>query len=144
MNLELSIIDYTSPIYSEVLLLRQQVLRKPLGLDLFSEDLSDEKNQYIVIAKNHDTIIGCLLIKIIDQITVKFRQMAVDPMHQHKGVGQIIIGYAENFCLLNEYSSITLHARISAQKFYTKLNYQSQGELFEEVGIPHIFMYKNL
>lgn len=40
------IIAYGSGDYDQALALRDRLLRKPLGLSLYDEDLSDEKNNY--------------------------------------------------------------------------------------------------
>lgn len=144
MQLDLSIIDYTSPLYPKVLELRQAILRAPLGLNLMDEDLDEDRDQYIVVGCNDDEVVACLMLKIISTDTIKFRQMAVSgPLQQH-GFGSMLIHYAENFCLLNEYTQIELHARKKAVPFYLKLDYKLIGEEFEEVGIPHYKMIKTL
>ena len=142
--MELKIIDVDAAEYQEVLQLRQQVLRLPLGMNLFDEDLSEDRDQYIIVAIKDDRLIGCLMIKILDKVTVKFRQMAVHAEFQSKGIGSMIMFYAENFCMLNEYQKAELHARKSAIDFYNKLNYRMEGDEFEEVGIPHYKMVKDL
>ncbi|MBK7588753.1 MAG: GNAT family N-acetyltransferase [Bacteroidetes bacterium] len=144
MAIELCVIDYSSPNYNNVLSLRQRVLREPLGLNLFDEDLREDRDQYIIIAKDENDVVACLMLKILDKDTVKIRQMAVDHTRQGMGYGHTLIKYAENFCILNEYSSIELHARKTAIPFYEKSGYTSIGDEFMEVGIPHIKMIKHL
>ena len=144
MLLDLSIIDFTSPLYSKVLDLRQAVLRAPLGLNLMDEDLDEDRYQYIVVGCNQDEVVACLMLKIVNKDTVKFRQMAVSAEFQQHGFGSMLIHYAENFCLLNDYTQIELHARKKAVPFYFKLDYKLVGEEFEEVGIPHYKMVKTL
>ncbi len=144
MELELSIIDYTSPFYEAVLALRNDILRKPLGLNLYEEDLTEDRDQYIVIAVMEQKVQACLMLKILDHITVKIRQMAVATTMQQKGVGVMLMTYAENFCALNNYTIAELHARKTAIGFYQKLGYQSDFVEFEEVGIPHVKMTKKL
>lgn len=39
---------------------------------------------------------------------------------------------------------ISLHAQLSARTFYAKLGFQEEGERFEEAGIEHITMTKDL
>jgi len=80
----------------------------------------------------------------LDKRIVKFRQMAVHADFQSKGIGSMIMFYAENFCRLNEYEKAELHARKSAVDFYSKLDYVIEGDEFEEVGIPHFKMSKYL
>jgi predicted GNAT family N-acyltransferase len=144
MGFELEIIDYSSRFFGDVLRLRNEVLRKPLGLNLNDEDLSDEKNQYIVIATEHENVIGCVMIKILDHDMVKFRQMAVSVLHRRRGIGSLLVKYAENFCFINAYYTIELHARKTAVDFYSKLGYQLLIDEFEEVGIPHYKMVKRI
>lgn len=144
MSLELSVINYESELYPEVLNLRYNVLRLPLGLELTEDDVIEDKNQYIIIGQCDSKVVACLMLKILDKDTVKFRQMAVDPIMQQSGIGTLLINYAENFCFLNEYSKLELNARKSAKGFYLQLGYQPVGEHFTEVGIPHIKMMKIL
>ena len=144
MSLELSVINYESELYPEVLNLRYNVLRLPLGLELTEDDVIEDKNQYIIIGQRDSKVVACLMLKILDKDTVKFRQMAVDPIMQQSGIGTLLINYAENFCFLNEYSKLELNARKSAKGFYLQLGYQPVGEHFTEVGIPHIKMMKIL
>jgi predicted GNAT family N-acyltransferase len=144
MSIEFSLIDYTSEWYTKSVELRDRILRKPLGLTLNDDDVFDDKNQYIVIGLQDEKLVACVMLKIVDTQVIKFRQMAVDAAYQGRGVGGLLIRYAENFCQLNEYSKVELHARLSAKGFYTKLGYTAQGDEFVEVGIPHIKMTKSL
>lgn len=144
MDFEFQVIDYESPYYAKVLKLREEVLRKPLGLSLTEDDTLEDKDQYIVIATSMGSVLGCVMLKILDADTVKFRQMAVMPAHQNSKIGSMLLHYAENFCLLNEYHHIELHARLPVVSFYEKNGYQTDGDVFEEVGIGHIKMMKNL
>lgn len=142
--MELSVIDYASPFYQQVLDLRNRILREPLGLNLFDEDLREDQDQYILVVLKDDIVKACLMLKILDKDTVKLRQMAVDTDSQRQGYGSLLVGYAENFCVLNDYFTIELHARKEAKPFYDKLGYDQFGEEFEEVGIPHFLMVKQL
>ncbi|MEZ5047002.1 MAG: GNAT family N-acetyltransferase [Chitinophagaceae bacterium] len=144
MEIEYSIINYQSPLYLDVISLRNEELRKPLGLDINQADIAEDKDQYIVIATDQNTLVGCLMIKIVDKDRVKFRQMAVKNNFQKKGLGRHIIHFAENFCLLNNYTTVELHARCVVEEFYLKQGYQKQGQEFMEVNIPHIKLTKQL
>jgi predicted GNAT family N-acyltransferase len=142
--MELTVINYESPFYHQVLDLRNRVLRMPLGMNLFDEDLREDKDQYIVVVIKENIVAACVMLKILDKDTVKLRQMAVEPEFQKTGLGSMLIGYAENFCVLNDYFSLELHARKTAIPFYLKLGYEEVGREFEEVNLPHIRMYKQL
>ena len=142
--MELNVISSASPYYSQVLEPRNRILRLPLGLNLSDEDLRDEENQFTVVMTRDEKVLACIMLKIIDKDTIKLRQMAVDDSVQGAGVGAMVLSYAENFCILNNYFSIELHARKSAIGFYLKSGYSIEGTEFEEVGIPHVKMNKNL
>jgi predicted GNAT family N-acyltransferase len=144
MSYELHIIDYRSVLYPEVLVLRRNILRTPLGLSLTEEDTADDRNQFITLAKTDQAVIGCLLIKPVSSTTVKFRQMAIDEDYQFRGIGSTLLHYAENFCLMNNYKFCELHARKEAIPFYKKNEYLEIGIEFMEVGILHKKMIKNL
>ena len=42
------------------------------------------------------------------------------------------------------YEEIVLHARETALGFYQKLGYETEGDSFTEVGLPHSAMRKKL
>jgi predicted GNAT family N-acyltransferase len=144
MTYEILLTDSNSKYYEEVLMIRQDVLRTPLGLTLSQEDIEDDKNQQIIIALDNEKVVGCLFVKIVSQDKVKFRQMAIAEKYQHQGIGKSIIRFAEDFCILNQHKKIELHARKTAIDFYQKQHFQMLGEVFYEVGISHIKMVKQI
>jgi predicted GNAT family N-acyltransferase len=124
--------------------LRQKVLRTPLGLDLFEEDLDAEAKQIIIIAEQDNSIIGCIMLLPIDNKVIKFRQMAVDFEWQNKRIGAGLLIAAEAYALKHDFLRIELHARKTALNFYLKNGYQQVGNVFDEVGIPHIKCFKSM
>ncbi len=128
--------------YAPVFELREEILRKPIGLSLHDEDLGDEVNDHILIAEDDTGVIACLILTPLPEQTVQLRQMAVAANQQGKNIGRQLVNYAEQFAWNNGYKRIMLHARIVAKGFYEKLNYKQTGDEFTEVGIPHIEMEK--
>lgn len=135
-------IRHTDPLFSQVYALRDAVLRVPLGLSLRDEDLSGDAEDDIFIALDGTSVIGCLMSKPVGAHTAKFRQMAVAPGYQGKGIGRQLMTAAEATAITNGVTLITLHARAHAIPFYAILGYQARGSEFEEVGIPHLLMEK--
>lgn len=129
--------------YAAVFELREEILRKPIGLSLHNEDLSDEVNDHILVATDGDEIVACLILSPLPDKTVQLRQMAVAASRQGKSIGKQLVTYAEQFAWDNGYQRIMLHARIVAKGFYEKMNYLQVGGEFTEVGIPHIEMEKH-
>lgn len=130
--------------YRDVFELREEILRKPIGLSLHDEDLSNEVNDHILTATSNGEVAGCLILTPRGNTTLQLRQMAVAANQQGNNVGRQLVNYAEQFAKDNGYSHIILHARIAAQGFYDKLGYTPRGDVFTEVGIPHIEMQKQL
>ena len=131
--------------YHKVFDLREEILRKPIGLSLKDEDLSGDALDIIVIAEDNDDIIGCVMIHPADNAEVlKLRQMAVAGNWQGKGIGNMLMKAAEQQCLEKGAKKIVLHARITAQTFYEKLGYAVVSGVFTEVGIPHVVMEKQV
>lgn len=128
--------------YREAYILREELLRKPIGLSLDDEDLSDEVNDVILVAKERDTVVGCLILTPKPDNKLQLRQMAVNGKVQGKGVGRALVNAAEQKAVSLGYSTVMLHARVVAQGFYDKLGYTQVSEEFTEVGIPHVVMEK--
>jgi len=137
-------VAFTSPWILQIYKLRQDVLRSPLGLNLFDEDLLSEKNEVFFIAHENDTLLSCLQLRKLDEERLKLRQMATHQGKQAKGYGKKLVEYAEQWGLENGFVSIELHARKVAQGFYEKLGYSKVGAEFIEVEIAHCKMIKKL
>ena len=138
----LKIIDYGTPDYQEMVRLREDILRKPLGLSFAAEELDKEKDHLMMGAYEDDKILGCCMLVEEGPQTVRLRQMAVLNDLQGKGVGKALIQFAENLARDHGYRKITMHARKHALGFYKKMGYKVQGEEFEEITIPHYIMEK--
>ncbi len=130
--------------YAQVWQLREEVLRKPLGMSLKNEHLDMDFEDVIFVAKSGEDVIGCLMLHHATDSVLKLRQMAVYDAWQGKNVGRQLVTSAEHYATGKGYKTIALHARIVARDFYTKLGYLPEGELFTEVGIPHVKMTKSI
>ena len=143
-DLEFKIIKHNSNEYQEFLKIRYDILRKPLGLNYTKEQLAEEDSHIHIIALINQVIIGGLLLVNEENCKIKMRQVAISTQFQSRGIGQALIQFAENYAKNNGYNYMHCHARKEASEFYKKLNYNIKGEEFQEVGIPHYYMFKNL
>ena len=140
----LKIIDHGTPEYQQMLKLRDDILRKPLGLSFAPEELEKEKDNLLIAAYEDDQMLGCCMLVEDNPGTIRLRQMAVINDLQGKGIGRALMQFAENLSRDRGYRKITMHARKNAIGFYEKMGYRKKGEEFEEVTIPHYVMEKNL
>ncbi|MDO9519017.1 MAG: GNAT family N-acetyltransferase [Pseudohongiella sp.] len=138
--------DYGTEAYKRTLELRHRVLREPLGLNLWNENLSVEVNQRHFsiwsVDQKTDTLLACVVIVPLAAGCVKLRQMAVDASYQRQRLGQQLITEVEKIMSSEGARLIELHARVSAESFYKACGYQSVGGIFTEVGIKHRCMTK--
>lgn len=140
----LRVITYGSPEYHRMVDLRNEILRKPLGLVFSEEELQRDLNDILIGAFDEDTMLACCILTQQDTETCKLRQMAVQKNLQGKGVGASMIHFAENVARDKGYRKVIMHARSTAVGFYEKLGYSTFGDQFEEVTIPHFNMQKTL
>ncbi len=125
--------------------LRMQILRKPLGLSFTPEELAREKDDILIGCFEDDDIMeGCCLLTKDGEKTVRLRQMAVTSGLQGKGIGRVLMNFAENIARDRGFKKISMHARKNAIGFYEKLGYKIVGNEFFEVTIPHYVMEKEL
>ena len=140
----LKIIDHNSKEYKQMVELRRQILRKPLGLDFTNEELSVEKEDLLIAAYEDDTMLGCCILTQIEPNAVRLRQMAVKSGLQGKGIGRVLLEFAENIARDRGNKKLTMHARKTAVGFYEKQGYKIAGDEYTEVTIPHFNMEKRL
>lgn len=138
-------IEINDPKYPQVYTLREELLRKPIGLSLKDENLDTDALNAIFIAEHDAVVIGCVMLyPIDDEEKIKLRQMAVYDEWQGKGVGRVLVDAAEAYAKEKGYSAIILHARKVSEGFYKRLGYDTTSSEFTEVGIPHVVMEKDL
>jgi predicted GNAT family N-acyltransferase len=140
----LKIIDHGSPQYQQMVKLRDEVLRKPLGLQFTAEELEEEKEHLLIGAYEDDKLLACCMLVEENPKTVRLRQMAVLKDLQGKGIGKALMLFAENLARDRGYKKITMHARKNAVGFYEKMGYIRMGDEFIEITIPHYLMEKKL
>lgn len=124
--------------------LRYNMLRKPLGLTFTPEELAGEKDDILICCFEEEKMEACCMLSQTDPKTVRLRQMAVTSGLQGKGIGRVLMTFAENIARDRGYRRLTMHARKSAVGFYEKNGYSVCSKEFEEVTIPHFVMEKEL
>ena len=137
-------IDHGSVEYQKMVKLREDVLRKPLGLSLSPEELAREKEDILIGIFDEDDILACCLLTKVDNTTLKLRQMAVQNNLQGKGIGASLMNFAETLAMDKGYKNLIMHARDSAIGFYEKFGYKIKGNEFVEVNLPHHILEKKL
>jgi len=137
-------IDHGSKEYRQMVALRMEILRKPLGLTFTDEELLKEKEDILIGAFDEEEILACCLLTKVDNITIKLRQMAVQNNLQGKGIGASMMSFAETVARDKGFKKLMMHARNTAIGFYEKFDFKVKGAEFIEVNVPHHVMEKRL
>jgi len=140
----LKIIDHGTPEYQLMVRLRDDILRKPIGLSFTPEELEKEKGNLLIGAFEEEQILGCCMLVREDSAKVRLRQMAVLNDLQGKGIGRAMILFAENLARDQGYRILNMHARKPVIGFFEKMGYQVVSEEFLEINLPHVEMEKAL
>ena len=137
-------INYHSEEYQRLLNFRFNNLRKPLNLEWSKEDLLNENKQIHFALKNQSEIVGSFCLKKINCSTIRLRQMAIEKKFQKQGYGSSILKFTEKFAIKNNYKKIIVIARLSALDFYKKNFFKTSGNIFTDVTVSSINMYKKI
>ncbi|MEY4562548.1 MAG: hypothetical protein RLZZ618_1825 [Pseudomonadota bacterium] len=74
----------------------------------------------------------------------KIGRMAVTQAMRGSGVGRAVLDALMQAARERGYREAVLHAQVSASPFYVRAGFVSRGQVFDEVGIPHIEMVCSL
>lgn len=144
MTLVMHVVEFAhdSPGYHELVRLRDLHLRQPIGLRLRAEDLVGEEHHRHFALVEGDHVFGGLIANPCGPGCAKLRQMWIHPDLRGQGHGQELLTAVEARLAGDGITSFVLHARQNAAGFYEKNGYRTVGDLFTEVGRPHLRMEK--
>ena len=137
-------ISYNSDEYHQILKLRNESLRLPLGLSIYDEDLEMDKSSMHICGHRDDSIVACCIITPLDEHTAKVRQVAVAEKHRKQGIGSKLLDYVDAICREKGFNTLVANVRKHAVDLYTKKNWTIISDEFMEVGIPHVKMSKSI
>jgi GNAT superfamily N-acetyltransferase len=137
-------LPFGTPEYETSVGLRYAVLRAPLGLTLGPEERREEAALVHLGAFEAERLVGCLMLHDQGDGSVRMRQVAVAEDRQRAGIGRALVAFSERRAKELGFRQMVLHAREPAVPFYSQLCYETFGEPFVEVTIPHRAMRKTL
>lgn len=142
-KIHFKIVEYGSEEYKKAVALREEILRKPLGLNFTKEELELEKEHvHIAGFLGHELCTTAVLVP--DGNALKMQRVASKAQFQGKGIGSALMHFCEEYAKQHGFKSIYCHARSTAVQFYLKNQYLLESEPFDEDGIPHRKMRKTI
>ena len=135
--------QYGTKDYQDTLKLRNKVMRVPLGLDIYKEDLSSEKNSVIIGFFDNEQLLGVGVMSNKNSV-YKIEYLCVDSEIQSSGIGGKLLCCLEKIAIEKGAKKICMDARVSAEQFYLRHGYRLIGDVFllDYAPVQHIFMEK--
>ncbi|MBI2743316.1 MAG: GNAT family N-acetyltransferase [Chlamydiales bacterium] len=130
--------------YPHELMLRWEVLLKPLGLPPGNELIDEEKGSLHLVAVEKKKLVGCVLFFPEGESSGKLHEMALSEEHQGRGFGRKLISTLEQALIKKGFTEIYLFAPQDKVGFYERMGYKSESELKKEKGVLLQRMNKRL
>lgn len=97
---QIKFIEYGSSDYEKTLELRNKIMRIPLGLSIYNEDFSVEKNSIIIGMFEDNLLLGVGVMSHKNNI-YKVEYLCIDSSIQKSGIGGMLLDKLENIAKNN-------------------------------------------
>ena len=102
----------------------------------------DSKSEHVILYNNKKAI-GCARIRYINK-DMKLERLAILDKYRGQGHGQELMKFIVEYAKKQDVNNIIMSAQQYLERFYEKFGFKKEGESYEEVGIPHIKMYRKI
>lgn len=144
MDVLLKEIEYGSDDYERSIDIRNEVFRKPWGLDIRDEDLTVDKDMQMYGAYLDGEMIATMFLTQDDEKAARIKNVAILKEYQRKGLGKKLMEYGEDLARKQGFTKVNLMGRVSAENFYHKIGYHTTSDSFDYHTIAHVNMEKEL
>jgi predicted GNAT family N-acyltransferase len=144
MNSQIKVVEITDrPQMEQAWAIRRTVFIEEQHVPEEIEMDEDDAHAFHALAVDGNTPVGCGRMVTHDGY-VKIGRMAVLSERRGEGIGRSILEYLMERARQRGIGRAVLHAQLTAEGFYLKNGYIPEGELFEEAGITHRLMFREL
>jgi len=123
---------------------RRRVFIAEQGVSEAVEMDGEDANATHVVLSGDDGAVATARLRFPGETTVKIERVAVLPAYRGDGLGRQVMAVAEGHARNQGATTARLHAQLRVLEFYERLGYDSDGDTFDEAGIPHVEMSKPL
>ncbi|MBW4490265.1 MAG: GNAT family N-acetyltransferase [Trichocoleus desertorum ATA4-8-CV12] len=142
-NLKLVVVAYTEA-KTLIQTIRHLVFQVEQGVTpALDFDGLDAESQHILASINGHAV-GTTRLRHLNEQTVKIERLAVLPEFRNQGIGRQIMEAALEFLTQSQVKTVQLHAQLYIKDLYQKLGFVQVGDVFDEAGILHVKMQKQL
>lgn len=141
--MELKISD-DNKYYNDCLEIRKEVFVEEQNVPLEIEVDEFEKESVNIILLMDNRPLGTVRYRDIGEGTAKIERMAVRKIARGLHLGQALMNFAHIHAEENGFKRTKLGAQVHALNFYEKMGYEVTSDEFDDAGIPHKYMEKQL
>lgn len=123
---------------------RKAVFVDEQGVDESVELDGKDADAHHVVAFDGGAAVGTARLRLVDEGVAKAERVAVLAAARGAGIGSELMRAVEDIARERGRSTVRLHAQTRVRSFYTGLGYETVSDEFEEAGIPHVEMVKEL
>lgn len=123
---------------------RLQVFVEEQGIseELELDDLDQEALHMVV--KDGERVIGTARVLFLTANQAKIERMAILEPFRRRGIGRGIISFLNEELRNKQVEQVVLHAQYAVVAFYKSCGFEESGLPFQEAGIKHIKMERQL
>ncbi|MGH7999338.1 MAG: GNAT family N-acetyltransferase [Brasilonema sp.] len=130
--------------FSAIQAIRKSVFQEEQGVEPDLDfDGEDEISEQLIACLNGEYV-GTARVRYLDGSTAKIERLAVLPVARGYGVGKKVMEKALEVIAGKKIPEVVIHAQEYIKGLYQQLDFQQEGEVFEEGGIRHMKMRKKL
>jgi predicted GNAT family N-acyltransferase len=136
-------IQWTDALMREAYALRREVFVVEQGVPQELEVDGDDQIATHLVALREGRVVGTLRMVRHGRIA-KIGRMAVSASSRRQGVGRALMQFAASTAGHEGVEEIILAAQLPARRFYQRLGYVDEGDVFYDANLPHVRMRKHL
>ncbi|KAJ1943139.1 hypothetical protein EC988_006310, partial [Linderina pennispora] len=113
------------------------------GFPLEEEVDEYDKTALHIVCTDDGAVVGTLRV-LRSPGVAKIGRVVIVPEYQGKGIGKQMMRFAESYVAENyEDCMLTkLGSQLDKRGFYESCGYVAEGDVYDDLGCPHIWMYK--
>ena len=97
-----------------------------------------------LVVKDGERVIGSARVKFLADNQAKLERMAVLKRYRHKGIGKEMLLFLDTVWKDKQVQQVIIHAQLEVVPFYKLCGFDEFGLPFQEAGIKHIKMRKQI
>lgn len=106
-------------------------------------DAGDDIARHAIAVAPDGTVVGTMRLLVRDHV-VKVGRVAIDREWRGRGIASRLLDRAMEYAQRQRADALKLAAQTAAQRLYLKAGFRPVGEPFDEAGIEHVWMVREV